>query len=152
MSQQLINLSSLQLYALELPPMWAVQIILLQQSDFYGWLHWLPSLVGCQALPCAEAAGCCLMGLGNDATGFKTPGRPGANTGSLLCRVRVQVTLGLVPLHWQVKPSPGVVLAHQQAEPIPGFWLHSPGIQSVCWTTGESCQSLIQLAAGSSVS
>ena len=33
-----------------------------------------PGLVGCQALPCAETASCCLVGLGHEAAGFRTLG------------------------------------------------------------------------------
>lgn len=31
-----------------------------------------------------------------------------ASTGSLVGRVRILKTLGLLPTHWQVKPTPGV--------------------------------------------
>ena len=67
-----------------------------------------PSLVGCQALPCAEAAGCCLGGPGHEVAGFRILGGPGTSSGSLVGRVRVLKTLGLCPTPWQMKPDPGV--------------------------------------------
>ena len=66
------------------------------------------SLVGCQALPCAGAAGCCLAEPGREAAGCRTLGDPVASAGSLVGGVRVQKTLGLLPTCWQVKPDPGV--------------------------------------------
>ena len=45
-----------------------------------------PGPVGCQALPCAEAAGCWLAGLGHEAAGCRTPGAPRANADSLMGR------------------------------------------------------------------
>jgi len=54
----------------------------------------------CQVLPCAEAAGHCLMGLGHHTVGFITLEDPGTSAGSLMGRVRVQEILELVPTHW----------------------------------------------------
>ena len=69
---------------------------------------WTSRLVGCQALLCADAAGCCLVGPGHEVAGCGILGGPGASAGSLVGRVRVPKTLGLLPTHWQVKPDPGV--------------------------------------------
>lgn len=67
---------------------------------------WLASsLVGCQTLPCGNAAGCCLARPDDEVSGL---GGPRATAGSLVGRVRVLKTLGLLPTHWQVKPGPGV--------------------------------------------
>ena len=73
------------------------------------WWAWLaPCLVGCQALPCEDAAGCCLAGPGHKMAGCGILGASGASAGSLVGRVRVLKSLGLIPNHWQVKPDPGV--------------------------------------------
>ena len=37
----------------------------------------------------------------------RTPGGPRASAGSLVGGIRVQVTPGLLPTHWWVKPNPG---------------------------------------------
>ena len=42
-----------------------------------------PYPVGCQALPCVEAGGQCLVGLGHKAYGCGNLGVPGARAGSL---------------------------------------------------------------------
>ena len=53
------------------------------------WLAWLaPRPVGCWTLPCAQAASCCLAGLGHKVTGCRTPGGPRASAGSLMSRAR----------------------------------------------------------------
>ena len=44
-----------------------------------------PHLVVCQDPPCVDAFGSCLMGLGLEAAGFRSPGDPGVNVGSLVC-------------------------------------------------------------------
>lgn len=44
------------------------------------------------------AASCYLLGLGHEV----------ASTGSLVGRVRILKMLGLLPIHWQVKPTPRV--------------------------------------------
>ena len=66
------------------------------------------SPVGCQALPCVDAAGSCLAGPGREAAGCRTLWGPTASVGLLVSRVRVLKTLGLLPTHWQVKLDPGV--------------------------------------------
>ena len=65
-----------------------------------------PGPVGCLALPCVEVASHCVVGLGHDAAGYSTLGGPGVSAGSLVGRVGVQETPGLVPAHWLVKPDP----------------------------------------------
>lgn len=42
-------------------------------------------LVVCQDPPFVEAFGSCLMGLGLEAAGFRSPGNPGVDDGSLVC-------------------------------------------------------------------
>ena len=64
-------------------------------------------LVGCQALPWARAAGCCLGGSGHEVTGCGILRGPGASTGSLVDGVRIPKTLGPLHMHWQVGPDPG---------------------------------------------
>ena len=44
-----------------------------------------PHLVVCQDPPCVDAFGSCLMGLGLEAAGFRSPGDPGVDVGSLVC-------------------------------------------------------------------
>ena len=51
-----------------------------------------------------------LRGPGNKATGFRTLGSPGASAGSLVGRVRVRRTPGLLPAPWRVKPGPEVTV------------------------------------------
>ena len=67
-----------------------------------------PSLVGCQTLPCVDAAGCCLAGPGHKAAGCRTLGGLGASAGSMVGGVRVPKTLGPLLTYWQVKPDPGI--------------------------------------------
>ena len=55
-----------------------------------------------------EAASCWLVGPGHKAASCRTPGGPKASAGSLMGRVRVHKTPGLLPTHWWVKPGPGV--------------------------------------------
>ena len=52
--------------------------------------------------------------------GCGTPGTPRASAGSLVCRVRVQETLGLVPAHWWVKPGSGASASSLAGRA--GFW------------------------------
>ena len=65
-------------------------------------------MVGCLALSCADAFGFCLAGPGHEAAGCRTLEGPGASAGSLVGKVKVLKTLGLLPTHWQVKPDPEV--------------------------------------------
>ena len=97
-----------------------------------------PGSVGCQALPCVEAASHWLMGLGHEVAGFGTLGGPGDSTGSLLDRIVAQETLGLVPDHWWVSQ-------------VLGSGCRTQGSWNWCWTTGGWDQFLIQLAVGSGV-
>ena len=62
-----------------------------------GWLLWVvwyvwlaPGLLGCQALPCLEAASHWFMGSGHEATGCWTPRGLGTSPGSLVSGVRFQ--------------------------------------------------------------
>lgn len=57
-----------------------------------------PNQVGCR--PGSMVAGHKVAGCG-------TPG-PWASANSMVGRARVPKTLGLLPIHWQVKPDPGV--------------------------------------------
>ena len=67
-----------------------------------------PNPVGYQTLPCVEAVGYWLAGTGQEEADCRIPGFSRANTGSLVGRIRVHKTLGLLPTHWWVKPGPGV--------------------------------------------
>lgn len=84
------------------------------------------SLIGCQALPCARAASCCLVRSGHEVTGCGILRGPGASTGSLVDGVRIPKTLGPLHMHWQVGPDPGV--SARQLEGRVGFW--SPAAES----------------------
>ena len=84
------------------PPKRSMWVRLLCWADYVG------GLVGCQALPPMHVAGCCLAGPGHSMACCGNFGDPGVSTGSLLGRVRVLKTLGLLPTHWQVKPGPYV--------------------------------------------
>ena len=53
-------------------------------------------------------AGCWLAGPVQKAADYRNPGGPGATAGSLVDRVRVQKTPGLLPPVWWVKPGPGI--------------------------------------------
>ena len=69
------------------PSMWSVWVLLLCQANYCGHsgrCDWRGS-VGCQALPCAEAAGCLLAGLGHEVA---------------VCRILRGP--GLVLAHWWV--------------------------------------------------
>lgn len=68
-----------------------------------------PVLVGCQALPCADAAGCCSLGPGHKAVGCRIVGGPRANAGLLVGGVRAPKTSELLPTHWHVRQGPGVI-------------------------------------------
>ena len=60
---------------------------------------WLaPNPVACQALPCMHAAGCWLVGPGQEVTDGKTLGDLRASAGSLMDGVRVQKAPELLPL------------------------------------------------------
>ena len=60
------------------------------------------SLVGCQDLPCWDAAGCSLARPVHEVAGCGILGVPGTSGGSLVGRIRVLKTLGLLPTSWQV--------------------------------------------------
>lgn len=83
------------------------------------------SLVGCQALPCTRAAGCCLVGPGHEVTGGGILRGPGASTGSLVDGVRIPKALGPLPTHWQVGSDPGV--SARLLEGRVGFWSLTAG-------------------------
>ena len=55
-----------------------------------------------------NVAGCCLSRPGHEAACCGALGGPRASAGSLVGRVRVLKTLGLLLSHWQVKLGPGV--------------------------------------------
>lgn len=108
------------------------------------------SLVGCQALPCARAAGCCLVGSGHEVTGCGILRGPGASTGSLVDGVRIPKTLELLHMHWQVGPDPGV--SARLLEGRVGFWSPAaePGIPRAHFRSyGGGRGILTQLSVGS---
>ena len=56
----------------------AAWVLLLPLAYSVGSLEGLvPSVVGCQALPCMDAAGCCLAGPGHEVPSCRTLGTPG---------------------------------------------------------------------------
>ena len=59
----------------------------------------MPSLVVCTALPCVDAAGCSLEGLGHEVAGCGTLVGPEGSAGTLVGRIRVPKTLGLLSAH-----------------------------------------------------
>lgn len=65
-----------------------------------------PNLVGCQALPCSDAAACCLAGPGQGLAGCRILGGPGW-TGSLVGS-QGHKDSGAVPHPRAVKPDPRV--------------------------------------------
>ena len=67
--------------------MWAV---------WWAWSAYSP--VGCQVLPCVDAAGCCcVVGSGHEVAGCGILGGPGASAASLVGGVRVLKTPGCCP-------------------------------------------------------
>ena len=61
--------------------------------------------------PWCETASCSLAEPGHQAVDCRSPGGapgPRAYAGSLVCRVRIQKNLELLPAYWWVKPGPGV--------------------------------------------
>ena len=129
MSQQPTVPWSLELYVLDVPPMWAAWALLLWRADYCGW----SSRLGCPQSGCLPGSAllggcqCCLMGEDNEAAGWTTLGDIETSVGSLVGGDGVQEIPGLVPNHRCVKPSPGAILAHLLAEPGPGFCLQGPG-------------------------
>lgn len=72
------------------------------------WWAWLAaSLVGCQALPCVNAAGYSLVSAGHGQL-LQNLGSAGGGTGSLLARDGILQTLGLLSTYWQERPDPEV--------------------------------------------
>lgn len=47
-----------------------------------------------------DAADCCLVGPGHEASGCRTVGGPRVSAGSLVGGVRVLKAQGLLPTHW----------------------------------------------------
>ena len=66
-----------------------------------------------------DAAGCCLEGPSHEATGCRTLGGQRASASSLVGRVRVLKTLGLLSTHWRVKQDLGLMLDYWDKDPIP---------------------------------
>ena len=106
------------------------------------------SLVGCQALPCMDAAGCCLVGPSHEATGCRTLGGQGARASSLVGRVRVLKTLGLLSTDWQVKQDLGLMLDYWDKD-----WLQCPKIpEFISSHQGLQREFLTQLGMRSGIS
>ena len=74
-----------------------------------------PSVIGCQAMPCVDAASCCVVGPGHEVACFRSLGGPWASAGSLVGGVRIPKTPRLLPV------------LHQVPELVPGV---SSGMQS----------------------
>ena len=92
------------------------------------------------------SGGCWLM-VGRsrqEAAGCRTPGTPRDSAGSLVCRVRVQETLGLVPAFWWVKP--GSRARASSLEGRNGFWSLVSGprvpelVLDCCWAQTPGCR------------
>ena len=69
---------------------------------------------------------------------LQNPRESGGSAGSLLARVSILKTLGLLPTYWQVKPDPRVSAGPLQAELRPRAWFQGPGIPELilddwCW-------------------
>lgn len=96
MSQQCILLLTPKLYTLWVPPKRAV--FSFSHGRLTMWEFWqallVPSLVGCQDLPCADTAGYSLVGLGLEAAGFRTLEGPKSCAGSLIGGLWVQSLWG----------------------------------------------------------
>ena len=99
------------------------------------WEAWSTTcLLDCQALPCAEAAGCCLGGPDHRAAACRIPGTPRAYAVSLVGSV--QETPGLLPTQWRLKPGLGVssrLLAGRAGSWSLVVWLRDPraGVSSL---------------------
>ena len=97
-----------------------------------------PSLVSCQALPCTDA---------HKVAGCRILGSPGASAGSVLSRVRVWKTLGLLFYSLAVEANPGISARLLS----PGVWPQGPEtpglISDHC--TGEKGGFLTLLGIGS---
>ena len=92
------------------------------------------------------SGGCWLM-VGRsrqEAAGCRTPGTPRDSAGSLVCRVRVQETPGLVPAFWWVKP--GSRARASSLEGRNGFWSLVAGprvpelVLDCCWAETPGCR------------
>ena len=85
------------------------------------WEAWLtPILLDCQAVPCAEAGGCCLVGRDHGAAACGILGTPQG----LRC-----LPGGLLPTHWWLKPGLGVssrLLAGRAGSWSLVVWLRDP--------------------------
>ena len=90
MSEQCTPLWSPELYALGVPPVWAVWALLLWGADYYEWSgrYGRPCLADYQALPCTEAAGHWRFGLGLKRDGCRAPGNPRASAGPWVGRAQ----------------------------------------------------------------
>ena len=78
-------------------------------------VDWLaPNPVGYQALPCADAASCSLVGSGHKVADCGLLGDPGSSAGLLVGGVRFLKILGRLPTLWPVKPDPGWI-THRQS-------------------------------------
>ena len=109
---------------------------------FLWWAHcvggleaWLASsLVGCQALPCTDAAGHCLAGPDHKVA-CGTLGGPRVVL-THWWAARVSKPLGLLPTCWQVKPDPGVSARLLAGRPGSRVWLQGPGVPELSEITG----------------
>ena len=107
MSQQCTPLWSPKLYALGVPSVWVVWVLLWWQVDYYRQSGLASGFVGCQAWPCVESAHHWLAGPGREVAGCVTPVGPGFSAGLLMGGVRVQGIPGLVLAHLWVKSGVG---------------------------------------------
>ena len=73
-------------------------VLLLQWAMWVSLISFsVPSLAGCQALPCVDDAGCYLVGPGHKVAGCEILVGPEAPFGSLVGGIRVLKTQGLLP-------------------------------------------------------
>lgn len=107
-------------------------------GNLVSWLALGP--VGCQALPCADAASNQLVGR-----------IPGVSFGSLVSRIKVLKTLKLLTAHWYVKPVIWVT-DYCQAELLPGSLAAGLRDPKSCFRWGKGRKFLTPLCMVSGVS
>ena len=144
-SQQYVPRWSPELYAPAVAPMRTAWGLRLWWAICSAWLA--PGPVGCQALPCAEAASCWLAG--HKVPDHVTSETPRASAGLVVGGVRLKAA-ELFPPGWWVKPDPGLVLSYTRAEQVLESGCRAQGSWRWCLTAGCG-QFLAQLGRGSGV-
>lgn len=161
-SQQYVPRWSPEVYALAVAPVRTAWGLRLWWAICSAWLA--PAPVGCQALPCAEAASCWLAG--HKVADRVTSETPRASAGLVVGGVRLKAA-ELFPAGWWVKPGPGLVLSYTRAEQVLESGCRAQGSRSWCldywvWTVPgswvedlgcpEACVGLLVARAGAQLS